>query len=77
MSFTPLIPHTTAGELLGSVIVLEEALPCAQSNEIDKVVLPTRAVTLASLAVRLYALDRTLAYDEIKEVESLPGRCIR
>lgn len=61
---------TTPQQLLDVVISLEGAIPQGLVYKYSRKQLPLRSDTLAETAVRLYALDRAIAYDDIKGVEN-------
>ena len=60
---------TTPQQLLEVTIILEGAIPQGTMYKYNRACLPMDAVTLATLARRIFALDRAIAYDEIKGVE--------
>ncbi len=60
---------TTPQQLLEVTIILEGAIPQGTMYKYNRACLPMDAVTLATLARRVFALDRAIAYDEIKGVE--------
>jgi hypothetical protein len=66
---------TTPQQLLHMVMSLESALPAVLMYKYNKDQLPVTADTLAGAALRLYALDRVIAYDEIKGVENNAVQC--
>jgi hypothetical protein len=65
----------TAQQLLQAVIVLEAAIPLSMLYKYPRAQLPVRAHTLADVAVRMYALDRAIAYDEIRGMENVAAQC--
>lgn len=61
---------TTPQQLLDVTIVLEGAIPQGQMYKYNRASLPHEASTFATLARRVFALDRAIAYDEIRGVEN-------
>lgn len=61
---------TTPQQLLEVTIILEGAIPQGTMYKYNRASLPMDAVTMATLARRVFALDRAIAYDEIKGVEN-------
>lgn len=57
-------------ELLAQTIILEDAIPSTLTFMHTKSALPDKASTCAELAVRLYVLDRSIAYHEIQALEN-------
>ena len=60
---------TTPQELLFIVAEIEKALPRVLKFVMSEEALPSAADTCAALAVRVFALDRMVRYDEIKDIE--------
>eukprot|EP00128_Syssomonas_multiformis_P019034 Colp12_sorted_trinity150504_noHs@8024 len=61
---------TTPQQLLDVTVVLEGAIPQGQMYKYNRASLPLDASTFATLARRVFALDRAIAYDEIRGVEN-------
>jgi hypothetical protein len=67
---------TMPQQLLVLVTSLENALPpMLLYKNFHRAQVPVTADTLAAVAVRLFALDRAIAYDEIKNVENNAVQC--
>ena len=66
---------TTPQQLLDMVLILENALPATMMYKCHRQQLPSTADTLSATALRLYALDRSIAYDEVKVVENAVLPC--
>ena len=60
---------TCPQDLLFVLIEVERAIPRALKFTLSDDSLPSTADTCAALATRIYALDRKIRYDEIKDVE--------
>ena len=66
---------TTAQQLLEATMNLEGAIPQGLMFKYSRAQLPVHADTLATLAVRIFALDRAIAWDEVKGVENNQSQC--
>lgn len=60
----------TPNEILTQVMILESAIPQPLTVVSRRIGLPTVAHTSAEVALRLFALDRSISYDEIHFVEN-------
>lgn len=61
---------TTPSELLAQVTVLEDAVPLPLTFEHNKSSLPINVSTISELALRVFVLDRSIAYHEIQGLEN-------
>lgn len=61
---------TSPAELLVQVAVLEDAIPSMLTFIHNKASLPNNASTIAELALRLFVIDRSIAYHEIQSLEN-------
>ena len=66
---------TTAQELLRQLLILEAAVPLTLTFKCKREALPVTASSIGEVAQRLYAFDRSIAYDAITNVESAPLCC--
>jgi hypothetical protein len=66
---------TAPQQLLVLVTTLENALPPAALYKYNHAQVPVAADTLAAVAVRLFVLDRAIAYADIKAVENNVAQC--
>jgi len=57
--------------ILECLIAIENAIPLTYTLEYNKLSMPTKAATSASVAIRLYSLDRSLRYEDIPYMENL------
>jgi hypothetical protein len=57
-------------ELLAQTVILEDAIPSNLTFLHTKSALPDKASTCAELALRIYVLDRSIAYHEIQALEN-------
>lgn len=75
-AFTKAVQTAVApSDLLTQIIVLETAIPSALTYVCNRSVLPLIASTAADVAWRLYALDRSICYDEIQGIEHAAAVC--
>jgi hypothetical protein len=59
----------TPQEIMNVLLEIENAIPAANKYTISEAALPSTADTSAALAIRIYALDRRIRYDEIPLLE--------
>jgi len=65
----------TPQQLLDVTLSLEDAIPLIHTYKLNKSALPVTAVTLSAVAIRIFSLDRMIAYDELKGIESVASQC--
>lgn len=67
---------TTAQDLLKQVLLLEAAVPVSLTFVMSqKAALPVTAATVSEVAQRLYAFDRSIAYDAISNIDAAILNC--
>ena len=65
----------TPQQLMDVALCLEDAIPLIHTYKMTKSALPATALTLGAVAVRIFALDRMIAYDELKGIDSVASQC--
>lgn len=65
----------TPQQLMDVALCLEDAIPLIHTYKMTKSALPVTALTLGAVAIRIFALDRMIAYDELKGIDSVASQC--
>jgi hypothetical protein len=65
----------TPQQLMDVALCLEDAIPLIHTYKMTKSALPATALTLSAVAIRIFALDRMIAYDELKGIDSVASQC--
>ena len=65
----------TPQQLMDVALCLEDAIPLIHTYKMTKSALPVTALSLGAVAIRIFALDRMIAYDELKGIDSVAAQC--